>query len=163
MNSSVMVWALSSARLAKVATPPETVTLFEPSSGPPPSTDAVTSVLLSPVSRLPNGSSSSMTGSTESGWPAMAVDETCEDSTNWLAGAGLTTVCPVLAGVKLPLENSSVRVSALLSLSPVNAATPPVTASSVVPSSGPAPCSRARPSRSCCCRSVRDYRIDPLP
>ena len=56
---SVMVSALLSARLVKVAMPPETVTVVVPCSGPEPAgiEVAVTTVVLSPVSRLPYWSS----------------------------------------------------------------------------------------------------------
>ena len=56
---SVMVSALLSARLVNVAMPPEAVTVVVPWSGPEPigSDAAVTWVLLSPVTRLPNWSS----------------------------------------------------------------------------------------------------------
>ena len=48
-----------SARLVNVATPPITVTDVVPWSGPAPlASDAVTTVVLSPVIRLPNWSSS---------------------------------------------------------------------------------------------------------
>ncbi len=56
---SVMVSALSSARFVKVATPPNTVAAVVPWSGPAPLfSAAVTTVLLSLVSRLPYWSSS---------------------------------------------------------------------------------------------------------
>ena len=58
-NLSVMVSAVSSARLVKVAIPPETVAVSVPVSGPEPlARETVTTVLLSPVSRLPFWSSS---------------------------------------------------------------------------------------------------------
>ena len=58
VNWSVMVSALLSARPVKVATPPDTVAVV-PWSGPAPlESAAVTTVLLSPVSRLPYWSSS---------------------------------------------------------------------------------------------------------
>ena len=58
MNRSVMVSAVASARFVNVATPPETVTVVVPSSGPEPVfSEAVTCVVLSPVSRLPYWSS----------------------------------------------------------------------------------------------------------
>ena len=59
VNWSEMVSALLSARFVKVATPPDTVTVAVPWSGPVPlASAAVTTVLLSPVSRLPYWSSS---------------------------------------------------------------------------------------------------------
>ena len=57
-NPSEMVSALFSFRLVKLATPPATVTVVVPSSGPLPIANAaVTVVDESPVSRLPNASS----------------------------------------------------------------------------------------------------------
>jgi len=60
VNRSRIVSALSSARLVKVAMPPETVTVVVPKSGPVPTparSEAVTWVVLSPVKRLPYWSS----------------------------------------------------------------------------------------------------------
>ncbi len=63
-----------SARFVNVATPPDTVTVVVPWSGPVPlASVAVTTVLLSPVSRLPNWSSSYTTGCVLNGCPAVAV------------------------------------------------------------------------------------------
>ena len=54
-NLSVIVSAVLSARLVNVAMPPTTVAVSVPWSGPAPlASDTVTTVLLSPVSRLPN-------------------------------------------------------------------------------------------------------------
>ena len=59
LKPSVIVSAVLSARLLNRATPPERVTVVVPWSGPAPlASIAVTCVLLSPVSRLPNWSSS---------------------------------------------------------------------------------------------------------
>ena len=59
VNWSVIVSALLSERSVNVATPPEAVTVVVPCSGPEPigKAAAVTCVVLSPVSRLPYGSS----------------------------------------------------------------------------------------------------------
>ena len=58
VNPSVIVSTAVSARLVNRATPPDTVAVV-PVSGPEPeSSTAVTTVLLSPVSRLLNWSSS---------------------------------------------------------------------------------------------------------
>ena len=93
MNLSVIVSAVLSARFVNVATPPETVTVGVPWSGPVPLRErAVTTVLLSPVSRLPYWSSSSITGWVANASPAVAVADGCVWITNLLAGAGLTTI-----------------------------------------------------------------------
>ena len=59
VKCSVMVSAVLSARLVKVAMPPETVTVVVPCNGPEPAGNeaTVTWVVLSPVTRLPNRSS----------------------------------------------------------------------------------------------------------
>ena len=63
VNLRVIVSAVSSARLVKLATPPERLAVTVPWSGPAPlASEAVTAVLLSVVSRLPYLSSSQMTG-----------------------------------------------------------------------------------------------------
>ena len=56
VKCSMMVSAVLSARLVKVAMPPETVTVVVPCNGPEPdgSEVTVTWVVLSPVTRLPN-------------------------------------------------------------------------------------------------------------
>ena len=48
--------------------------------------------MLSPVSRLPYWSSTSITGCVLNATPAVAVAEGCVSITNWLAAAGLTTM-----------------------------------------------------------------------
>ena len=63
VNLSVICSARSSARLVKRATPPETVAVVVPLSGPMPVLSiAVITVELSPVKMLLNESSSKMTG-----------------------------------------------------------------------------------------------------
>ena len=56
-----------------------------------------------------------------------------------MAAAGLTTMLDVIVGVRLPLENSSVIVSAVSSPRFVNVAIPPTTVAVTVPWSGPVP------------------------
>ena len=93
LNSSEMVSAVLSDKSVNVAMPPETVTVTVPSRGPLPLlSEAVTCVVLSPVSRLPNWSSISTTGCVPKATPAVAVDEGWVLTTNWLAAAGLITM-----------------------------------------------------------------------
>ena len=61
---------------------------------------AVTWVVLSPVSRLPYWSSTSITGCVANATPAVAVAEGCVSITNWLAAAGLTTMLFDVAAVR---------------------------------------------------------------
>src|SRR2546423_751317 len=76
LNRSALVSALLSARLVNIAPPPTTVAVTVPWSGPIPLlSEPVTTVLLSPVSRLPYGSSTVRTGWVANGWPAVAVAE----------------------------------------------------------------------------------------
>ena len=79
VNFSEIVSAVLSARFVNVATPPDTVAVNVPWSGPVPlASAAVTTVLLSPVSRLLNWSSSLIDGlggegcSLPSPWPTAA-------------------------------------------------------------------------------------------
>ncbi len=79
VNSSVMDSALLSVRFVKVATPPDTVAVVVPWSGPVPLfSAAVTTVALSPVSRLPYWSTSSITGWVPNACPAVAVADGCD-------------------------------------------------------------------------------------
>ena len=78
VNWSEIVSAVLSARFVNVATPPETVAVASPGAGRSPlASAAVTTVLLSPVSRLPYWSSSSITGWVANGRPAVAVADGC--------------------------------------------------------------------------------------
>ena len=101
VNSSVIVLGRIVARPANVATPPETVTVLVPWTGPAPfMSAAVTTVLLSPVSRLPYLSSSSITGWVANAWPAVAVADGWVWITHLLAAAGLTTMLADVAAVR---------------------------------------------------------------
>ena len=116
VNFSEMVSAVSSARLVNVATPPDTVAVKVPWSGPVPlPSAAVTTVLLSPVSRLHSGPLHKSRAGSGTPPPAVAVDEGCVWITNWVAAAGLTTTLLDVA-VKLPALVVKARfiVSALL-------------------------------------------------
>ena len=101
MNWREIVSALSSARLVKVTMPFAAVCVVVPCRGPEPLlSEAVTSVVLSPVSRLPYWSSMSMTGWVANAAPAVAVADGCVTSTNWAAAAGLTTMLFDVAAVR---------------------------------------------------------------
>ncbi len=83
LNVSVIVPALLSARLTKFATPPESITVVVPWSGPVPlARTTSTSVLSSPISRLPYWSSSSITGCVKNAVPAVALDDGSVSSTS---------------------------------------------------------------------------------
>ena len=87
--------------------------------------EAVTTVVLSVFSRLPNASSSRTKGWVANGCPAVAVDDCACWTTNWLAAAGETTIGPEAANSRTPLVNSSVMVWALSSARLAKVATPP--------------------------------------
>ena len=92
-NFSEMVSAFTSARLVKVAIPPCTVAIVVFWSGPLPLfSDTVATVELSPVSRLPNESSSYTTEWVANDSPAVAVADGCVWITNWVAGLAAVNV-----------------------------------------------------------------------
>ena len=119
-----------------MATPDESVTvrvlpcrLAEPTFP----RDTVTVLVLSLVMTLPYWSSSLTTGWVAKAWPAVAVDEGCCVTTSCDAAAGLMTMLEEVAGARLPLENLSVMVSAVLSPRFVKVAIPPTTVAVNVP------------------------------
>ncbi len=69
-------------------------------------------VLLSPVSMLPNWSSSTITGGMPKGCPAIAVDGGCVWITSWLAAAGLTTIVFDGPATRPSPENNSTILAA---------------------------------------------------
>src|SRR5205085_1347270 len=102
--------AVLSARLVNVATPPATLAVVVPWSGPVPLfSAALTTVLLSPVSRLPYWSSIETTGWVPNPCPAVAAGDGCVWITNLLAAAGLTRMVLEITWVKPPPVKLSVR------------------------------------------------------
>jgi hypothetical protein len=110
---TVMLVATLWERLANVAKPFVAVAVKVPCSVPLPALRAaVTTVLLSPLRRLPNASSTRRAGCCANAAPAVAVVEGCVWIVSRLAAAGFTVTPLEVATFKPPLVKSIVIVSA---------------------------------------------------
>ena len=133
--------AVLSSRSLNVATPPTTVAVIVPVRVPAPVLkDAVTTVLLSVVTRLSYWSSSSSTIGSVSGLPAVTFGYGCVWITNWAAWPGLIVMVSDGPADNWPSAKLSEMVPLTSSARPVKVATPPDTVAVVEPpTSGPLP------------------------
>src|SRR5258707_9080281 len=104
-KASVILVATVCERLVKATMPPPAVRFVVPCKFPLPDPllrDALTTVLLSPLRRLPNWSSIRITGCCAKTTPAIAADEGCAWMVSRLAAAGFTATVVEVAPGKLP-------------------------------------------------------------
>src|SRR3954471_9387717 len=141
VNWRVIVPATSSYRSVNVARPPTRDTVVVPFSGPaPPARMAVTTVVLSPLTRLPYWSSSRITGWIAKAAPAAAVADGCVRMTRVLGVEGLTVIGSVGGEDRLaPLLAPSAICPVVVETRSVNEATPAAALTVIVPPSEPGP------------------------
>src|SRR5439155_91104 len=125
LKPTVIVLATRCDRLVKVATPLEAVAVSVPCNVPLPAfRAAVTTVLLSPLHKLPNLSSIRTLACCSKPMPSLAVLEGCVTIVTLLATSGLTTTFQEVALPKLPHVNLTFNLSTTAKLRFVKHATP---------------------------------------
>ena len=114
-NLRLIMLATLCDRVVNVTRPPLAVTFVIPCKAPfPRFRDAVTTVLLSPVRKFPNWSSTRITGCCAKTTPAVAVLEGWARIVKRLAAAGFTVTLEEVTVDRPELEKLRLMVSAVL-------------------------------------------------